>query len=158
MSTAHRQQRLREFGVIPYRLRAAQAHGPAPESMAVVPDRTAVASAAVDCVLVLPAGCEARLLDLVGRAMQAFGPAFARAPRVSPGGGGTTVPAARAYLAFGEEQARALGRELPAAWMAGADVVLLDPPQQLVHAAAKRRLWSAINALRRRWRAQQAGE
>ena len=92
--------------------------------------------------------------------MHGFGAAFARAPRVEVVEGRVDgdVPTARAYLAFGEAQARALGVALNAETMAVADVILLDPPEQLLQAAGKRRLWSAINALRRRWRQARAGE
>jgi hypothetical protein len=147
---AHREQMLREFGVVPYRLRRRDDE-PVPADE---PAATAVMPDAAECVLVLPAGCSHRELDLLGRAMQAFGPAFARAPRmrVDDDGGLADVPQAPAYLAFGEAQARALGRVLSAAQMATAEIVLLDPPSQLMQAAGKRRLWSAVNALRRRWR------
>ena len=60
------------------------------------------------------------------------------------------VPEARTYLVLGQTQAHALGRELPAAVMQQAQIVLADEPAQLLRdGAAKRRLWSALRSLRR---------
>jgi hypothetical protein len=103
------------------------------------------------CVLILPAGCSPSALDMLGRAVQAYGPTLARAARIEVRNGRLPdVPAARAYLAFGSEQAQALGRELPAAVLAAAEVVLVDPPTALQgDAAAKRRLWTAMRTVRR---------
>lgn len=147
---ARREQVLRAMGVTVYRLRdvVPAAVGDAPAGVAPVPVRAT-------CVLVLPAGCTPRELDLVGRAMTAFGPAFARAARVEVVDGevAVAIPAATAYLAFGEAQARALGRALPAAAMAAAQVALLDVPARLSGAAGKRGLWNALKALRRSLRA-----
>jgi hypothetical protein len=106
----------------------------------------------VPCTVLLPAGCTPRELDRVGRILHAFGADFARAPRVEIPGDGLrqAPPAARAYLAFGELQARALGQVLSAAHMREAEVVLLDAPQSLGQGNAKLRLWQAMKALRRR--------
>lgn len=158
MSAVTRRQRLlREFGVVPYRLRQAPDVSPVATSSPDLPPATGADAA---CVLVLPAACQPRERDLIGRAMTSFGAAFARAPRVEASAGALAgdVPVARAYLAFGEAQARALGLGLPAEVMATADVILLDPPEQLLQASGKRRLWSAVNALRRRWRREREGE
>ena len=60
------------------------------------------------------------------------------------------MPPVRAYLVFGQAQAHALGRELPAAVMNQAQIVLADEPRQvLASGAAKRGLWSALRQLRR---------
>jgi ABC-type lipoprotein export system ATPase subunit len=100
---------------------------------------------------VLPQGCNTRELDLVGRALNACGATFARAARVTVSEGQLGhVPEAQAYLVFGEAQAHALGRALPAAAMHRAQIVLADDPASvLTSAAAKRRLWNALRTLRR---------
>lgn len=149
----HREQVLRAMGVTVYRLRDATSAAAADAPAGVVP-----APVHATCVLVLPAGCTPRQLDLVGRAMTAFGAAFARAPRIEVVDGevAVAVPVATAYLAFGEAQARALGRVLPAAAMAAAQVALLDVPARLSDAAGKRGLWNAMKALRRSLRAAAA--
>ena len=72
--------------------------------------------------------------------------------RVTVSGGqlAAGVPEARAYLVFGEAQAHALGRTLPAAAMHQAQIVLADEPALiLTSGSAKRRLWSALRSLRR---------
>lgn len=161
MSGAHgvpagdaRSRRLRALGVAPYRLRGASSPkgvcAPLPAS-GQSPDAVPVHAR---CVLVLPDPCPPRALDLVGRAMHAFGADFARAPRLRVQSGGLTdaPPHAAAYVAFGEAQARALGHVLPTAVMRQAEVVLLDAPQSLHAGAAKRQLWLALKALRRRLR------
>lgn len=151
VSGSHRRRLLEAMGVAPLRLRDT-----ASQPATVVDDGIVAAPSPLraELVLVLPAGCEPRHLDLVGRAMTAFGPRFARAARVQVEAGAVSgaLPAAPAYLAFGEAQAHALGRGLDAAVMAQADVVLLDAPAELAGAAGKRRLWTAVSALRRRWR------
>jgi hypothetical protein len=106
----------------------------------------------VACVVVLPEGCSTRELDLLGRLLNACGTTLARAARVRVVGGQLTadVPHARAYLVFGEAQAHALGRTLPAAVMHRAQIVLADElALVLTGADAKRRLWSALRNLRR---------
>jgi hypothetical protein len=104
-----------------------------------------------ECVVLLPAGCSPRELDLVGRALMACGAALARAPRIEVSNGQLpSVPEARAYLVFGEAQAHALGRELPAAALSRAHIVLADEPAGvLASAAGKRRLWNALRSVRR---------
>lgn len=108
--------------------------------------------AAARCVLLLPGGCAPRELDLLGRALLAAGAELARAPRIPvvDGRPSGALPEVPAYLVFGERQAHALGRELPAAAMNAAQIVLVDEPAQLLSGAAgKRRLWSALRRLRR---------
>ncbi|KZC19540.1 MULTISPECIES: hypothetical protein [Rhodanobacter] len=147
----HRARVLRALGVTPWQRRTTPAAiaAAAPES---------VASAALDavagtrCVVVLPQGCSARELDLLGRALSACGAALARAARVTVSGGqlAAGVPEARAYLVLGEAQAHALGRALPAAVMHQAQIVLADEPALLLASAgAKRRLWNALRSVRR---------
>lgn len=69
---------------------------------------------------------------------------------VSTGQLAIDVPEARAYLVFGEAQAHALGRKLPAAVLHRAQIVLADEPALvLTSAAAKRRLWNALRSVRR---------
>ncbi|PXV52103.1 hypothetical protein SAMN04487785_12613 [Dyella jiangningensis] len=148
VSPPHRERVLRALGVTPWVRRAAVQELPATESpVAEIP--TPVASG--DCVVVLPAGCSPRELDLVGRALMACGPRVARAPRIEVANGQlANPPEARAYLVFGEAQAHALGRELPAAVVSGAHIVLADEPSAvLTSGAGKRRLWNALRSLRR---------
>ena len=142
---AHRARVLRALGVTPWRLRA-----PEPAAAAAVPGAPPGAAAAVaDCVVLLPAGCAARELDLLGRAFSAFGANLARAARIEVGEGMPAIPHARAYLALGAAQAHALGRELPAEVMHRAHIVLADTPGEvLAGGAGKRRLWSALRSLR----------
>jgi len=144
----HRERVLRALGVTPWVRRiAAQA---VPEVEATLAE---AASSVVmgDCVVVLPAGCSPRELDLVGRALMACGPAVARAPRIEVANGQLpSPPEVRAYLVFGEAQAHALGRELPAAVLSRAHIVLADEPSSvLTSGAGKRRLWNALRSLRR---------
>jgi hypothetical protein len=152
--SAHRARLLRALGVTPWVRRAVAA--PATAQAAPAPLPAAVEVPSGDCVVVLPAGCDPKALDLLGRALSAFGPALARAARIEVRDGGLAVaPVARAYLVFGEAQARALGRELPAALLNQAHIVLADEPAA-VHAGAagKRRLWNALRSVRRALLAQ----
>lgn len=156
----HRQRVLRALGVTPYVRRAR--HGmvdDAPAGGVVNPAVPQAVAGSCPCVLVLPEGCTQRQQHLVTRVMRALGEGFAQAPRVIVTGGELhqPVPPASAYLAFGESQARALGRSLPAAVMAAAEVLLLDDPHALLQADGKRRLWQAIGGLRRHWRKLAAG-
>lgn len=131
------------LGITPWQLRSA-APAAAPTPIA------AIASAA--CAVVLPSGCAPRQLDLLGRALNAYGAELARAGRIQVTQGRLVgaAPQVRAYLVFGQAQAHALGRELPAATMHQAQIVLVDEPAQvLAEPAAKRRLWSALRQLRR---------
>lgn len=147
VSASHRDRVLRALGVTPW-VRRAPASPPA-----FLADRpAAVSTAGVACVVVLPAGCSTRELDLLGRAFNACGATLARAARVTVHDGklDANVPEAAAYLVFGEAQAHALGRTLPAAVMHRAQIVLADEPALvLTSAGAKRRLWSALRSLRR---------
>jgi hypothetical protein len=140
-----RQRLLRVMGITPWHLRT-RAAAPAPER---VPANGAAPAGQAACVVVLPAGASERELDLVGRALRAWGPATGRAPRLEAGEQGLgPVPVARAYLVFGEAQARALGRDLPAAVMSAAQIVLVDTPAAILKdPAAKRRLWNGLRAL-----------
>ncbi len=102
-------------------------------------------------MVVLPQHASVRELDLLGRALNTCGAALARAGRVRVRNGELTqVPAAAAYLVFGEPQAHALGRALTPATLQGAQIVLVDElALVLTDAGAKRRLWCALRSLRR---------
>ncbi|MGN6283278.1 hypothetical protein [Frateuria sp.] len=140
---------LRVLGVTPQVRRAAaslQASDNVAEPSVVSP------VSAASCVVLLPDGCGARELDLLGRALATYGPELARAGRipVKDGRPATPVPPVRAYLVFGQAQAHALGRELPAAVMNQAQIVLADEPGEvLASGSGKRRLWTALRQLRR---------
>lgn len=142
---ARRQRLLKVMGITPWRLRA----GPVPVGPESMPANEAVSAGQVACVVVLPAGASERELDLVGRALRAFGPVTGRAARLEAGERGLgEIPVARAYIVFGEAQARALGRDLPAAVMSAAQIVLVDTPAAiLTDPAAKRRLWNGLRTL-----------
>ncbi|KRE88580.1 hypothetical protein ASG87_08335 [Frateuria sp. Soil773] len=151
---SHRARVLRALGVAPWVLRApGQGAAMAASVSAGEPPGTDAAPVpALACAVVLPGGCATRELDLLGRALTAYGAGLARAARIAVADGQVAgpLPQVRAYLVFGEAQARALGRDLPAAAMAQAQIVLADePPQILATAAGKRRLWSAMRQLRR---------
>lgn len=147
-ATAHRERLLRALGVTPWVRRAIVAEPVGGESPMVDAMATLVSG---ECIVVLPAGCSPRELDLVGRALMACGAALARAPRIEVSNGQLpATPEARAYLVFGEAQAHALGRELPAAALSRAHIVLADEPASvLASGAGKRRLWNALRSLRR---------
>ena len=145
-AVSHRARVLRVLGVTPWVRRAAS------EPVVAVMEPAIDAAADVACVVVLPEGCSTRELDLLGRALNACGAMLARAARVTVKQGqlAAGVPAARAYLVFGEAQAHALGRSLPADVMRDAQIVLADEPALvLTRADAKRRLWNALRSLRR---------
>lgn len=144
--SARRQRLLRVMGVTPWSLRASDA--PATAESAANDD---VPGQRVACVIVLPADATEREMELVGKALRAFGATTARAARLLAGPAGLGhVPVAATYLVFGEVQAHALGHELPAAVMGAAQIVLVDPPALIVtDAAAKRRLWNGLRALGR---------
>lgn len=143
-----RERLLRVMGVTPWRLRVGDV---APGVDALSPANEVGTGEHVGCVVILPAGSSARELDLLGKALRAFGPVTGRAARLEVGEHGLgQVPVAAAYLVFGEAQARALGRDLPAAVLSAAQIVLVDPPLAIVtDAAAKRRLWNGLRALGR---------
>jgi len=147
-ATSHRERVLRALGVTPW-VRRVGATEPDASELPVVDVQPEVVSG--DCIVVLPAGCSPRELDLVGRALMACGAAIARAPRIEVSNGQLpSAPQARAYLVFGEAQAHALGRELPAAALSRAHIVLADEPASvLASGAGKRRLWNALRSLRR---------
>lgn len=147
-SSAHRERLLRALGVTPWVRRESEAPVLAVESPVT---ETAAAVMTGECIVVLPSGCSPRELDLVGRALMTCGPVVARAPRIQVDNGQLPgVPEARAYLVFGEAQAHALGRELPAATVSRAHIVLADEPAAiLASGAGKRRLWNALRSLRR---------
>lgn len=141
----HRARVLRALGVTPW-VRRSTNHIVEPANV-----QPALATD-VGCVVILPELCSTRELDLIGRALNACGASLARAPRLRASGGQLSgdVPAARAYLVFGDIQAHALGRVLPSAVMNQAQIVLADEPALvLTSAGAKRRLWSALRSLRR---------
>jgi hypothetical protein len=143
--TNRRARVLRALGVTPWVRRAA----PSVVEAGALPTNI---STSVGCVVILPQACSTRELDLLGRAFNACGVSIARAARmrVRDGELGDDVPAARAYLVFGDAQAHALGRALPLAVMHQAQIVLADEPSLvLTSAGAKRRLWSALRSLRR---------
>ena len=142
-----RARMLRVLGITPWVRRAGNARAEPS-----VPAAPAPAVPPASCVVLLPEGCAPRALDLLGRALAAYGPELARAGRilVRDGRPAAAVPAVRAYLVFGQAQAHALGRELPAAVMNQAQIVLADEPQQvLASGEGKRRLWTALRQLRR---------
>lgn len=149
VTASHRDRVLRALGVTPWVRRAMPDLLPGlAESNPLMMD----AAAGIACVVVLPEGCSTRELDLLGRALNACGAALARAARITVSDGqlAADLPEARAYLVFGEAQAHALGRSLPAAAMHQAQIVLADEPALvLTSAGAKRRLWSALRSLRR---------
>jgi hypothetical protein len=149
VTASHRDRVLRALGVTPWVRRTASVP---PAGIVESNPSTEDTAAGVVCVVVLPEGCSTRELDLLGRALNACGAALARAARVTVRGGqlASDLPEARAYLVFGEAQAHALGRTLPAAAMHQAQIVLADEPALvLTSAGAKRRLWSALRSLRR---------
>jgi hypothetical protein len=143
-SPAHRTRVLRALGVVPWRRRAMAAMQ---ELSVAEPAANYAVNAAV--VVVLPPGCAVRELDLLGRALCAFGPHLARAARVEASDA-MQVPHARAYLVFGQAQAHTLGRALPADVMRDAHIVLVDAPAEILgQAPAKRRLWQALRSVYR---------
>jgi hypothetical protein len=147
VQTAHRARVLQALGLTPWVRRAATGI-----EEASAPTEPVAGGTGVACVVILPASCSARELDLLGRALHAGGAVLARAARLSVQGGqlAVPVPTARAYLVFGDAQAHALGRALPASVMSQAQIVLADEPGLvLADAAAKRRLWNALRSVRR---------
>ncbi|HUW54687.1 MAG TPA: hypothetical protein VMV99_14855 [Rhodanobacter sp.] len=154
VDASHRDRVLRALGVTPW-VRRASANRPvggAQPEPASASGIVAGTSAGAECVVILPAGCSTRELDLLGRALSAGGARLARAARITVSAGqlAADVPEARAYLVFGEAQAHALGHKLPAATLHRAQIVLADEPALvLARADAKRRLWSALRSLRR---------
>lgn len=151
-SSSHRARVLRAMGLTPWVRRALPLVPATAEGLDVSRSAAADMAAAGDCVVVIPEGCSVRELDLLGRALSACGAPLARAARLTVSGGqlAADVPQARAYLVFGEAQAHALGRSLPATVMHRAQIVLADEPARVLASAdAKRRLWNALRSLRR---------
>lgn len=148
VSASHRSRVLRALGLTPWARRGGSATA---GTSALEASGTETTSGDFRCVVVLPSGCSARELDLIGRALNACGAVIARAARVNVRDGDLgDVPAARAYLVFGQAQAHALGRALPAAVMNQAQIVLADEPAMvLAQGEAKRRLWNALRSVRR---------
>lgn len=146
-SPVHRERVLRALGVVPWRQRVVAAM---PRESTTTSASMALPSS-VNVVVVLPPRCAVRELDLLGRALCAFGPQLARAARIEATDSETMqVPHAQAYLAFGQAQAHALGRALPAEIMRDAHIVLVDAPADVLgQAASKRRLWHALRTMRR---------
>jgi len=142
-----RERLLRVMGVTPWRLRVGDA---APVGNIQSANEAGVGEH-VGCVVILPGGSSARELELLGKALRAFGPVTGRAARLEVGERGLgQVPVAAAYLVFGDAQAHALGRDLSAAALSAAQIVLVDPPSAvLADPAAKRRLWNGLRALGR---------
>jgi hypothetical protein len=150
-TAGHRDRVLRALGVTPWVRRGMPEPQVRMPQVASAPDQT-MSAVGTACVVVLPEGCSTRELDLLGRALNAGGPLLARSARVTVDAGqlAAGVPSAQAYLVFGEAQAHALGRSLPAAQMHQAVIVLADEPALvLTNAGAKRRLWSALRSVRR---------
>lgn len=147
VSGAHRIRVLRALGITPWTRRVPATPG---LHLDIRADPALASAASGACVVVLGEGNSPRALDLLGRALNACGPALARAARVTASAGQLSgVPAAAAYLVFGEAQAHALGRCLPVTVMQRAQIVLVDElVQVLSDAGAKRRLWSALRTLR----------
>ena len=146
VSPSQRSRMLRELGVTPWVQRVART------ALAPAIAPAVDIAAGVACVVVLADGGSTRELDLLGRLLNACGATLARAARVRVIDGQLTaeVPHARAYLVFGEAQAHALGRSLPAAVMHQAQIVLADELSLVLNRSdAKRRLWSALRNLRR---------
>ena len=147
-AATHRARVLRALGLTSWQRRSVAADS----AVVAMDDEAMQATVNADCVVLLPATCGTRELDLLGRALNSAGAALARAGRVrvQPNEAEVDVPQARAYLACGEAQAHALGRSLPMQVTAQAQIVLADEPARLLgDAAAKRRLWIALRTLRR---------
>ncbi|BDU20345.1 hypothetical protein [Dyella sp. GSA-30] len=147
----HRARLLRALGVTPW-VRRQPFADPIPAVFDTNEAVAALQGTPGDSIVVLPAGCPVALLDLLGRAFSAYGPSLARAARIEVGVDGQLghVPEARAYLVFGQAQAHALGRVLPAAVLNRAQIVLADEPHEIrANGAGKRRLWNALRSLRR---------
>jgi hypothetical protein len=147
----HRARLLRALGVTPWVRRQSFAD-PIPAAFDTNVAVAEAQGAVGDSIVVLPAGCPVALLDLLGRAFSAYGPSLARAARIEVGVDGQLghVPEARAYLVFGQAQAHALGRVLPAVVLNRAQIVLADEPHEIrASGEGKRRLWNALRSLRR---------
>ncbi|CAM5312526.1 hypothetical protein [Rhodanobacter lindaniclasticus] len=100
-NATHRVRVLHALGLTPWVRRVAVASSAVVGPVAAEPVAEGIDGA---CVVVLPASCSTRQLDLLGRALLAAGAALARSPRITVQDGQLTaeVPVARAYLVFGE--------------------------------------------------------
>lgn len=146
---AHRARVLRALGVSALRLRTGSADLAASQP-GVIPEAASLPGA-LACVAVLPDGMAPRSMDVLGRALQAFGAHFARAPRIKVSHGEPTqaMPLAHVYVILGQAQAQALGRVLSAAQLQVAQVLLVDAPDRLHLASGKRQLWQVLKRARR---------
>ena len=150
---------LRALGITPWVRRQPAADVPAHGAVPATEASNPVAGAPA-CVVLIPAGCDARAMDLLGRALNACGAELARAGRIMVADGQLSAPVAPApvYLVFGQAQAHALGRELPAAVTSRAHIALADEPSLLLtDAASKRRLWASLRQVRRALAAVRGG-
>ena len=149
MRDARRQQVLQAMGITSWVRRVREPGAPVEE---LTLDAPVFEPPVARCIVVLPAQLPPRIMDVLGRALQTAGAGIARAGRVlvADGQPQAPVPHAPAYLVFGQAQAHALGRELPAAVMSQAHIALVDAPEALFAGAqGKRRLWAALRQLRR---------
>jgi hypothetical protein len=151
VDASHRARVLRTLGFVPWARRVRQER----EREAGAAGTTGLQSAPATgtaCVVVLAQHCSPAALDLLGRAMHAGGPLLARAGRIHVHAGKLEgVPAAVSYLVFGEAQAEALRRSLPAELAASASVMVVDElAAVLAEGRAKQRLWVALRGLRAR--------
>ena len=149
-SPAQRARALRALGIASWQRRTAMPDAAMPAAAPDADEQVGMAAEAA-CLVLLPAGCSTRALDLLTRALLAAGPAVARAARIEVRDGQLpALPAARACLAFGAAQLHALGRELPAERQRAMAIIAADAPEQvLTSGAGKRRLWHALRQLRR---------
>ena len=149
MHADRRHRVLQAMGISPWVRRRSAAGGP---DAAPVESSAAIEAPAARCIVVLPAQLSPRTMDLLGRALHAAGAGIARAGRilVADGKPQSPVPHAPAYLVFGQAQAHALGRELPAPVMGRAHIALVESPETILAGAeGKRCLWAALRQLRR---------
>ena len=149
MHADRRHRVLQAMGIAPW-VRRHPSTGGSAEAPVGLP--ATVEAPAARCIVVLPAQLPPRTLDLLGRALHAAGAGVARAGRilVADGEPQSPVPHAPAYLVFGQAQAHALGRELPAPVMRHAHIVMVESPEAILAGAeGKRRLWAALRQLRR---------
>jgi hypothetical protein len=150
MLDARRHEVLHALGITPWvrRVRDELVDAGLPAAV----DGVSAEAPAARCIVVLPAQLPPRAMDLLGRALHSAGAEVARAGRITVADGqpSVAVPHAPVYLVFGQAQAHALGRELPAAVMSAAHIALVDEPTALFGGAeGKRRLWAALRQLRR---------
>lgn len=150
-----RDHMLRALGVVPMALRVSQrqpaASAPSPMPVALAAPAPAVSDERISLLLLLPAGSatDARQQALLRAAVACLPAALQRAPWLEVDAA-VPPPRARAYLAFGQEALRALGRALSAAEQQAACVIGIEAPALLLaEPARKRSLWRALKTLRR---------